>query len=272
MVLVFLLFTLLFSCSSLELDNPNDPRNKKGSGEQSSSSAEANNGSPSSSSKVPSSSSASQPSSSSSYVPVGLCDPETVVKSTFTDDRDGIEYKAVKICSQTWMAENLNYTDGGVCYDNDQSNCGKYGRLYDWAMAMGIDAIYNNSEWNGSDAKHRGICPEGWHIPSETEWVVLKNYVGNNEGTKLKATDGWNWDEVNNRSGNGTDTYGFSALPGGSKPYVGIGNGTTFWSSTNDTPRSALRRDLDYDKEFFGSIGVGAGKTILVSIRCVKDE
>jgi len=143
-------------------------------------------------------------------------------------------YKTVKIGNQVWMAENLNYNvKGSKCYDNKESNCDKYGRLYSWATAMGIDAKYNNEVWDGSDVKHRGICPSGWHIPSHNDWSELKSYVESDNGCKncagkyLKAKSGWI------AGGNGEDKYSFSALPssyGDSSGYFkGIGNYSDWW-------------------------------------------
>jgi uncharacterized protein (TIGR02145 family) len=125
----------------------------------------------------------------------------------------GESYEAVLIGTQTWMAENLNY----------------YGQngLYDWSAAMNIDAIYNTSLWEGSDVEHQGICPPGWHIPSRAEWSALVTFAGGSStaGAKLKATSGWaSWN-------NGTDDYGFSALPeGDGSSYQG---GGYWWSASN---------------------------------------
>lgn len=106
----------------------------------------------------------------------------------FTDSRDGHVYKIVKIGDQVWMAENLNYADSiaspylkgqSRCYLNDSLNCLKGGRYYTWTAAMDID-----SKWQGASSyaveglignPHRGICPEGWHIPMSEEWSVLEN-------------------------------------------------------------------------------------------------
>ena len=117
--------------------------------------------------------------------------------------------RTVKIGNQTWMAENLGKaTTNSKCYENSADSCAKYGRLYTW-----------------TDAKK--ACPSGWHLPTIAEWTQLTGFVGEQAGKKLKSTSGWgDWvhgmyglEEVS-VSGNGTDDYGFSALPGG----YGIGN------------------------------------------------
>jgi len=107
----------------------------------------------------------------------------------FTDSRDGKTYKTVVIDKQTWLAENLSYAAAGSkCYDDKPENCNKYGRLYDWDMAM-------------------KSCPEGWRLPSSKELVALTDYVGG--ATKLKSRTGWKND------GNGSNDFGFTALPSG---------------------------------------------------------
>src|SRR5574344_459914 len=129
----------------------------------------------------------------------------------FTDDRDGQVYKTVVIGTQTWMAENLNYAvDSSWCYENSADSCSKYGRLYQWIAAMGVSASYNGAIF-GDSVNHQGACPAGWHVPTSGEWDTLATAVGGSDtaGTKLKSTGGWY------SSGNGTDSYGFSALPAG---------------------------------------------------------
>jgi uncharacterized protein (TIGR02145 family) len=140
----------------------------------------------------------------------------SVAYGTLTDTRDGKTYKTVKIGKQTWMAENLNYkpeTGDSWCYNDSDSYCEKYGRLYDWETA-------------------ETACPAGWHLPFRREWDRLGRAVGgesrNNTddvgyiywhgaAKKLKAKNGWGWNKDDNVSGNGTDDYGFSALPGGER-------------------------------------------------------
>jgi uncharacterized protein (TIGR02145 family) len=140
---------------------------------------------------------------------------------TFTDTRDGQTYKTVTIGiqawvtviigGQTWMAENLNYkTDSSWCYENTDSNCVKYGRLYAWNAA-------------------RKACPVGYHLPSHQEWIKLSYYVGGwkTAGSALKAASGWN------SNANGKDIYGFTALPGGERcaPNVEMCPGDGFYSA-----------------------------------------
>ena len=125
-------------------------------------------------------------------------------QTPFTDPRDGKTYKTVKIGEQVWMGENLNYyVSSSRCYDNKSTNCEIYGRLYSWETAM-------------------KICPEGWHLPSETEWDKLITAIGgkNKAGKALKTRNGWR--DYKGISSNGEDAYGFSALPGG---YYGCSDG-----------------------------------------------
>ncbi len=154
-----------------------------------------------------------------------------------SDDGSSNASEIITIGGRTWMKHNLNtnvpgskcYGEGGQVYDSDtedyvtltdseiQANCAKYGRLYDWATAMALDASCNSvSCADQIDNPHRGICPQGWHIPSEADWDALMTAVGgiSTAGTKLKSTTGWS---DCGPSGSGSsylceDTYGFSAL------------------------------------------------------------
>ncbi|MDR1811643.1 MAG: hypothetical protein LBQ87_02345 [Candidatus Fibromonas sp.] len=165
---------------------------------------------------------------------------------SFTDSRDGKKYATIKIGSQTWMAENLNYNaNGSKCYDNDESNCQEYGRLYNWNTAL-------------------KACPSGWHLPSESEWEALDRAVGGEKmaGKKLKANSGWN----------GTDEFGFSALPGGNGDsggsFFNVGSGGVWWSASEYNSNSAYGRSMNdnYDRAYW-DINY---KTRLYSVRCVE--
>jgi len=169
---------------------------------------------------------------------------------SLTDSRDGKTYKTMKIGNQIWMAENLNFNtnSGSWCYENDTSNCIKYGRLYNWDTA-------------------KKVCPSGWHLPSDEEWITLSDNIGSEVGTKLRSTYGWN------ENGNGTDAYGFTVLPGGYRNYDDIfcfvESYGTWWSSTMLDTASAWGRSVGY-----GNSGIGRGNSSKLdgfSVRCVKD-
>jgi len=180
-------------------------------------------------------------------------------------------YKTTVIGTQTWMAENLNYNaTGSKCYDNNEANCAIYGRLYNWATAMKLSANCNTSTCSSQiTTKHQGICPNDWHIPNDAEWTTLINFVGSNAETKLKATSGWN----DHGSSNGTNDYGFAALPGGS----GYSNNGSFyydafsawWSASEYNGANAYCSDrISCDPSSFRGF---ISKNILFSVRCVKD-
>ena len=221
------------------------------------------------------------------------CDTEVEhygkMKKQFFDEREkpGKKYVYVKIGTQTWMAENLNYAvSGSKCgnvnslgsslSNSNTSTCDTYGRLYNWATAMALPSSCNSNSCSGQiQSKHQGICPSGWHIPSRAEWNTLSNYVQINsdcsgcDARLLKAKSGWN------SNGNGTDDYGFSALPGGDGysdgVFYDVGNYGYWWSASEyeDYSNYAYGRYMDYDNEYayWGSLS----KSVLFSIRCLQD-
>jgi uncharacterized protein (TIGR02145 family) len=147
---------------------------------------------------------------------------------------------------------------------------------------MGIDKEFNEKEWNGNDVKHQGVCPKGWHLPGNAEWDKLYRYADGTSGTKspyrsqtagkyLKSKEGWN--DFGGKSDNGTDIYGFSALPGGFGSSGGnfyfVGNRGDWWSSTEGISGYAYYRVMDYYIEYAG--WDYSGKYGLFSVRCVKD-
>jgi len=197
---------------------------------------------------------------------------------TFVDKRDGTTYKKVRIGTQTWMAENLNYDNGAgsVCYDYDDERCATYGRLYTWAAAMDIGVQYNYSLWDESDVNHQGVCPAGWHLPNKDEWAQLIDFVGDSAGTKLKSSEGW----IND--GNGTDDFGFSALPGGMgnspptpHPFAGLGAMSMWWSANDAKVQSGGYYPSAYKTEmrsYYVEVDLSAvQKTILYYVRCVQN-
>ncbi|MDR2583059.1 MAG: PEGA domain-containing protein [Fibromonadaceae bacterium] len=171
--------------------------------------------------------------------------------SSFKDSRDNKTYKMVKIGNQTWMAENLNYNaSGSKCYVNKESNCQKYGRLYNWETA-------------------KTACPKGWHLPTKDEYGKLDNFVGgvNTAGKFLKATSGWN------NNGNGNDKFGFSALPGGygnsDGSFNDVGYDGYWWCASDGSSNRAYCRYMTYGYEIVR--WNNDLKSYLYSVRCLQD-
>jgi len=213
---------------------------------------------------------------------------ETPCPEPISDSRDRKVYKTVIIGAQTWMAENLNYNVAGSrCYNDNAANCTTYGRLYDWATAMALPSSCNSTACPSQvNAKHQGICPAGWRIPSVADWDKLMRYADGTNGTGspydsptagkyLKAASGWRGGDGNS---NGEDKYGFSALPGGyglSDGYFrNVGNNGDWWSTSEYDGASAYRFDLYHgDKAGWEDISGNRKheKSNLFSIRCIKD-
>jgi uncharacterized protein (TIGR02145 family) len=187
-------------------------------------------------------------------------------KPQFCDKRDGNKYVYVTIGTQIWMAENLNYDAiDSKCNNNNETNCNIYGRLYDWATSMNLEASCNTSScMNQVQPKHQGICPAGWHLPSNAEWLQLTNFVGINPGTKLKANVLW--------SGVGFDKHGFSALPGGNH-FNSPGSSGVWWNSTESESYNNLANYLNITgSETKASLSAHTTKTSQYSVRCLHDD
>lgn len=229
-------------------------------------------------------------SSSSSVALATPCKTETEDNceyGTLTDSRDGQTYKTVKIGNQVWMAENLNYAYTGIpyivgelisdstswCYDNDPANCTKYGRLYTWAAAMDSVGTWTangkgcglGSTCSPTDPV-RGVCPSGWHLPTSAEWNILFTEVGGDSVAAMVLKSASGWDD----SGNGTDDFGFSALPAGYSnggTYSHNGSRASFWSSSEyESYRSYyvyMEKDEANILNYYKDLGL--------SVRCVKD-
>ena len=214
-----------------------------------------------------------------------------------TDDRDGQQYKTIKIGSQNWMAENLNYaylqptaTDdsSSFCYGNLSGNCDKYGRLYYWSAAMDSVSLFSNQgEGCGNmipcdpPEQVQGVCPKGWHLPSQEEWRALLDFIGGrgngNDIKLLKSVEGWT------AGGNGSDSYGFNVLPAGFKgwsscsdgEYQCLGESASFWSSTENDYESAARLEMrlnrEENKNDYWVDTSTEGKGYAQSVRCIED-
>ena len=147
-------------------------------------------------------------------------EPVAFEYGTLTDSRDGNQYRTIRIGSQNWMAENLRYAyfdnDDVSCKDGTKSSCDSLGRFYSWAEAMdtlssgcGDDRLLFCTRGKYAVPKHfRGVCPEGWRIPTEEDWNVLLEYAGGADSAGIKLMTRKNWF-------GGLDSFGFDVLPTG---------------------------------------------------------
>ncbi len=206
---------------------------------------------------------------------------------SFTDSRDGQTYDCVEIGTQTWMAENLNYNASeSYCHGDDEFWCDIFGRLYTWNSAMDGSSTSN---LNPSGVK--GMCPTGWHLPSNEEWIMLENYLADNgynyDGTTgggslkiakaMAATTSWNTSDSVGAIGNDlslNNASGFSGLAGGLRDYTNgsfVYNKTyaIFWTSTEFNGAQVYFKNLAchypdlFSNYFYKSSGF--------YVRCVKD-
>ncbi len=223
------------------------------------------------------------------------------VFGSFTDSRDGNQYKTVTIGLQVWMAENLAYlpwvsADSTSAtlkhyyvygyYGTDVAEAKRYeyeyfhpdghfpiktyetyGVLYNWPAAMNGAA---SSEANPSGVQ--GACPEGWHLPSDAEWTILTDYLGGEEvGGKMKEAGITHWRDPNTGADNSS---GFTALPGGYRGNDGgfndIGRNGTWWSSTQYRTDYARPRGLNYSRTYVD--WSDNSKEHGFSVRCLRDK
>lgn len=213
------------------------------------------------------------------------------------DPRDKKVYKVVKIdvedenYSQVWMAENLNYADsnrtpslkgGNWCYQGDEKKCKVSGRYYSWAAAIDSVALANDAEAPldcgygkkcGLDRAVQGICPDGWHLPSIYEWGLLSVALGNApvSGEPLKALTGWNY--AGTPDNNGTDLYGFAALPTGrisATKWEKVGSDVYYWSATEYSANDG--RYFNINNVYTNSYTYQNSKSYGQSVRCVKGD
>ena len=174
------------------------------------------------------------------------------------------------------MAQNLNIgikingsqeqTNNGIiekyCYNDLESNCEIYGGLYQWNEMM---------QWTTTSGV-QGICPTGWHSPTDGEWTALTTYLGGESvaGGKMKESNLSHWSYPNTGA---TNSSGFTALPGGYRSYDGefsyLTYDASFWSSSQYDAAGAWYRGLNYYFEYVDSSG--SPKTNGFSTRCLKD-
>jgi uncharacterized protein (TIGR02145 family) len=190
-------------------------------------------------------------------------------------DQDSNHYATLELGTQIWMAENLNVgtringlpdqTNNNItekyCYDDNDSNCAVYGGLYQWDEAMQYSTTPGV----------RGICPTGWHLPSDDEWATFTTFLGGEDiaGGKMKETDTIHWVSPNFGA---TNSSGFTALPGGmrniSGGFTNFSYTSLFWSSSESPPFAWLRFLDFYVEQVFHTYG---SKLCAYSVRCIKD-
>ena len=200
---------------------------------------------------------------------IGQTLTDTVALTDCITDIDGNTYSVVKIGSQLWMRENLRVTHApdssaitSFAYDNDTNYVRTYGRLYTWGVAM-----------NGStEEKARGICPEGWHIPSDEEYKVLEMFLGMTQ-EEADMVNTWRGATVGTQLKVGGSS-GFEALlsgrRAGSGAYSLLGRVEYLWTST-EYLNNAWRRCIDLLADDVGRWNTFP-KTYGFSVRCMKDD
>jgi uncharacterized protein (TIGR02145 family) len=210
--------------------------------------------------------------------------------NAFTDKRDGNVYRVVEVDGRMWMAENLRYRDvkadpiledNSWCASGDKKKCEKEGFLYSWAAVM-LDSSCAESKCDVV-YPHRGICPEGWHVPTSAEMKTLysglrkklkalKDSVVEGVGTSLKKKEGW---EESDEAPPGTDRFGFGAVPGGYRNSNGVfnylGQDCNFWvaSEASEAGRAPYWNLYFANEDFLGVYN--NLKSSGYSLRCVKN-
>ena len=195
----------------------------------------------------------------------------------FEDPRDKQVYKTVQIGHQRWFAENLRFKlKGTYCYDKNDANCWKYGRLYTWAAAMRLVDFYNTRVAKEAVKKVHDVCPNGWRVPTNKDWKNLMFFVGkmgrsDGVGISLKSKEGWDREL---RIPYGSDEFGFNALPAGERHYVGMfmdaGASTQYWASNEYDAYGAYFWRLTYDSRSLEM--VYEAKENAISVRCVEEK
>lgn len=215
------------------------------------------------------------------------CSSKTICGSTC--DYGGEEYETIQIGSQCWFKRNLNIgsminssvtqsnnsTIEKYCYINNSSNCATYGGLYQWNEAM---------QYSTSDGA-QGLCPSGWHLPKDSDWTNLTNYLSANSqhwcsatsvylAKSLSSVSGWNASGSSCMPGNlpaNNNSTGFSAIPGGYFYGSGWGNlgvENYLWTSTTDSANAWWRSIGNSNQRVSRS---SVAKNYALTIRCLKD-
>lgn len=208
---------------------------------------------------------------------------------TLTDARDGQKYKTVLIAGREWMAQNLNYGTMQIdasglllssgqkfCYKNLTANCDTAGGLYQWHTAMNLPSTCAGTSCSAqiSSAKHQGICPTGWHMPTSAEWASVDSALGgaaqSGKAMKLNKTSASTWNVAEHNDGNSS---GFGAYPAGCRymttGFVNLGANAYFWEAKDSVATLARFHILAYDKP--SNVSSFDSRKYGFSVRCVRD-
>lgn len=206
---------------------------------------------------------------------------DTCIYGILTDKRDGHSYKTVVIGDQVWMAENLNYDSGDeLSYCFFANDCERYGRHYEWSAAVdSINTGYGSTEATCPVNKPvKGVCPDGWHIPSRAEWETMLDNVGGRKsaGINLRSTEDWANPASNFIAG--LDLYGFSVLRvpqlNTTRSIFLTGHGfdrfvqAAFWGIDNQY----CMHTIGFNPKESGYENAGEFYRPANSIRCLRDE
>lgn len=199
---------------------------------------------------------------------------------SLVDQRDGKSYCTVKIGTQTWMGENLDYeVAGSKCYKDVPENCEKFGRLYTYAQAMGRAEDECGLGWmcKGNYPLSPGICPDGWTVPTKKDWETLENYIEKHNGSEpayvsmLAKPEDSKRDDITL----GSDLSGFRILVLGTyNPEISSYSDSSvyFWSATEDDVNLAYSFGFDlYNLDVFDLVWQ-ALKRSYRSVRCIRNR
>ena len=207
-----------------------------------------------------------------------IMDPPSVDEiydsTSIYDSRDENRYKTVLVGNRRWMAENLRFAaPGSFCYDDKDIRCRSYGRLYPWHVAMRLSSDFLSNPVEGAIlGEHQGVCPAGWHVPSQKEWETLASDIARmgkgSVASAMKTREGWV------RGGAPiTEASGFNAIPAGARysdgEFMELGSSAYFWEASGGGDVGAAYWNLINSRDEF--VRAEDFESTSFSLRCVQD-
>jgi uncharacterized protein (TIGR02145 family) len=221
--------------------------------------------------------------------------------TTATVDYEGVTYHTLQMGTQCWLKENLNIgtkidkntdqTNNSVvekyCYNDDEANCSTYGGLYQWAeLVQYMNGATNTANWNPVPAGNvQGLCPPGWHIPSNNDYIALRSIISNlvttsmgatQEGRAMRENSSYgHWAAPANPAHEGNNYTGFTAVGPGYRNtispayWASFNAGAFLWTSTTYSQTASTCYTLTNSTTYISS-GTPT-KTYGLSVRCLKD-